>query len=264
MGRLLKWHDLRNIAYFIARLNESLERELGNYANAYILNFDEIAAGFGRKFVQDDVLWQFNHGAALNDNDFEPDQARLHPPARASEHYTLRIGEFLHAVYEEVLAMHRTLRGKDAVKLVIVDLDDTLWRGVIVEEGSISNHTLEGWPLGFVEALLYLKKRGLLLAIVSKNDERENPCPLAPSVWPTTASGGFRGDPHQLAPEEREHRRGHPGSERAARQRRFHRRQSGRTLDRRDEHPRNPDPRNRPLLPYAASCSGHPKCRWRP
>jgi FkbH-like protein len=29
----------------------------------------------------------------------------------------------------------------------------------------------EGWPIGIVEALAYLKKRGILLAIVSKNDE---------------------------------------------------------------------------------------------
>ena len=67
--------------------------------------------------------------------------------------------------------MYRTLRGIDQVKLVIVDLDDTLWRGVIAEEGDISDETIEGWPMGLIEALQFLKKRGVLLAIISKNDE---------------------------------------------------------------------------------------------
>jgi FkbH-like protein len=64
--------------------------------------------------------------------------------------------------------MHRTLQQRDTVKLVAVDLDDTLWRGVAAE-GTLG--VMEGWPLGFIEALLILKKRGILLAIVSKNDE---------------------------------------------------------------------------------------------
>jgi FkbH-like protein len=57
----------------------------------------------------------------------------------------------------------------DAVKLVAVDLDDTMWRG-IAAEGTLG--ILEGWPMGFMETLLILKKRGILLAIVSKNDEQ--------------------------------------------------------------------------------------------
>jgi FkbH-like protein len=55
---------------------------------------------------------------------------------------------------------------------VIVDIDDTLWRGVAAERTDSLPYTmLEGWPLGFAEALGYLHRRGVLLAIVSKNDE---------------------------------------------------------------------------------------------
>ena len=67
--------------------------------------------------------------------------------------------------------MNRTVRGIDQVKLVIVDLDDTLWRGMVAEEGDISDETIEGWPMGVIEALQFLKKRGVLLGIISKNDE---------------------------------------------------------------------------------------------
>ena len=55
------------------------------------------------------------------------------------------------------------------IKLVAVDLDDTLWRGVAAD-GTIG--AMEGWPMGLMETLLHLKKRGILLAIVSKNDEQ--------------------------------------------------------------------------------------------
>lgn len=51
---------------------------------------------------------------------------------------------------------------------MLVDLDDTLWCGLLVETGSTD---IEGWPLGFVEALAYLKQRGMILGIVSKNTE---------------------------------------------------------------------------------------------
>ena len=66
--------------------------------------------------------------------------------------------------------MYRTVRGVDQVELVIVDLDDTLWRGIVAEEG-MSEDTIEGWPMGVIEALQFLKKRGVLLGIISKNDE---------------------------------------------------------------------------------------------
>jgi FkbH-like protein len=39
----------------------------------------------------------------------------------------------------------------------------------VAAEGTLG--VAEGWPMGFMETLLYLKKRGVILAIVSKNDE---------------------------------------------------------------------------------------------
>ena len=77
------------------------------------------------------------------------------------------------------------LRQVDQVKLVIVDLDDTLWRGVIAEDGHNHPMLTEGWPIGFVEApTCYLKKRGVLLAIVSgqRNDEERIRSAVAPDL----------------------------------------------------------------------------------
>src|SRR5207248_10190921 len=79
--------------------------------------------------------------------------------------------DFVPHAWTELVAMYRTIRHVDQVKLVLVDLDDTMWRGVAAEEAEASSMAREGWPLGFAEALMFLKRRGVLLGIVSKNDE---------------------------------------------------------------------------------------------
>ena len=69
--------------------------------------------------------------------------------------------------------------GVSRKKCVIVDLDNTLWPGVLAETGapfawepSISGvFSFIGVYFGLHEALLCLKKRGIVLACVSKNDE---------------------------------------------------------------------------------------------
>jgi FkbH-like protein len=69
--------------------------------------------------------------------------------------------------------------GVDRKKCVIVDLDGTLWPGVLAETGSpfawdpaISGvFSYVGLYFGLHEALLCLKRRGVVLACVSKNDE---------------------------------------------------------------------------------------------
>ena len=72
-----------------------------------------------------------------------------------------------------------TVLGHDRKKCVIVDLDGILWPGVLAETGSpfawdpaisgMFSHV--GLYFGLHEALLCLKRRGVVLACVSKNDE---------------------------------------------------------------------------------------------
>jgi len=67
----------------------------------------------------------------------------------------------------------------DPIKCVILDLDGTLWPGVLAETGApfawspdvSSPFSFIGHYFGLHEALLSLKQRGVLLAAVSKNDE---------------------------------------------------------------------------------------------
>jgi len=72
-----------------------------------------------------------------------------------------------------------TVLGIDRKKCVIVDLDGVLWPGVLAETGSpfawdptiSGTFSYVGLYFGIHEALLCLKKRGIVLACVSKNDE---------------------------------------------------------------------------------------------
>jgi FkbH-like protein len=173
-GRLLPRNDLRNLVYFVEKLNEHLYGEIAKRSNVYLFDVDQIAATFGRRSMQDDAVWVMAHGGTLNDVEFEQDRARIVPTPAMSAHYPLLAeGEsfFYKAAWTEIAGMFRTLRGSDQVKLVIFDLDDTLWRGVVAEEGQITPDLIEGWPVGLMEAACFLKSRGILLAICSKNDE---------------------------------------------------------------------------------------------
>lgn len=169
LGRFQPRYDLRNVLYFIERLNQFLAAETARYQNAHWVDTDQLTASIGKKSCQDDMVWSFTHGTTLSDGDHDHDLNRLEPPVAMQHHYVARWLEFYQALLHEVFAMYRTTLQLDAVKLVAVDLDDTLWRGVAAE-GTLG--VPEGWPMGFMETLLYLKKRGIILAIVSKNDEQ--------------------------------------------------------------------------------------------
>jgi len=171
MGRMLPRDDPRNLVFVVESLNRHLVTLVASCQNAYYVDFDQIASGLGKQFIQDDPINASSHGSFLSNWHVTGDLDRLEPLGPVGQHFDIRADEFRHAVWLELLAMYRTVRGVDQVKLVIVDLDDTLWRGIVAEEGDISDETIEGWPMGLIEALQFLKKRGVLLGIISKNDE---------------------------------------------------------------------------------------------
>ena len=76
----------------------------------------------------------------------------------------------------DIKAVLMAVRGATR-KLVIVDLDDTLWGGVVGEVGvdgiTLGGHDAVGEAFAdFQRALKVLRRRGVLLGIVSKNDEQ--------------------------------------------------------------------------------------------
>ena len=171
MGRLLPRYDLRNPVFFVEKLNETIAAECASYQNCFLFDFNEVLAAFGRRHIQEDQVMMFNHGSFLFDIDFAHDQDRLEPVRQATEIFDAKVELILNAAWRDLMAMYRTVRQKDQVKLVVLDLDDTLWRGVAAEVVDGTYPTSEGWPKALWEACLFLKRRGLMLAIVSKNDE---------------------------------------------------------------------------------------------
>lgn len=76
---------------------------------------------------------------------------------------------------QDIRAALRGLRGQ-ARRLVVLDLDDTLWGGIVGEVGwpalKLGGHDAEGESFAeFQRRLQALRRRGVLLAIASKNDE---------------------------------------------------------------------------------------------
>ena len=175
--------------YMTEILNSFIEKSLADYDNAYYLNLNEIASSIGKRYVVDDLLAIGSHGGLMNDGDFNFDRHRILPVKRLTETYESRVPEFVLSVWNELNALYRTVRQADAVKMVIVDLDDTLWRGVVAETNEITDATTIGWPKGLWEALVFVKKRGILLSIVSRNEESN-----IRRLWPNIVSNWLKVD----------------------------------------------------------------------
>jgi len=177
-GCLFPKFDVRNPQYMISELNRHLEDLVRECKNAHVVDIDQIAASMGKFGLQDDSIWAFSHGSLLPYA--LPPNPRIEPMQPLVEYHTFpRNYSFAEALWAELLLMFRTIRQTDAVKLVVVDLDDTLWKGVSGEMDDLDPMMTEGWPLGFAEALMFLKRRGVLLAISSKNEESR-----IREIWP--------------------------------------------------------------------------------
>lgn len=131
----------------IRRINDEVRLVACQHKNVYTLDYDGLISRFGSLNWRDEVKWQI---------------ARM--PIKAAFHRSLA---------QEWLKFLHPITGRIA-KVVAVDLDNTIWGGVVGEDG------LAGIKLGteypgaayssLQKALLELRERGLVLAICSKNN----------------------------------------------------------------------------------------------
>jgi len=115
----------------------------------HLLAIDSYAAQHGIREWYDPVLWHRS-------------KQEVHP--RVSHYYGELAGRLLSA-----------LRGRSS-KCLILDLDNTLWGGVIGDDGLQGIQLGQGSTLGeafvaFQHYALQLARRGIILAVCSKNDE---------------------------------------------------------------------------------------------
>lgn len=177
LGFLMPKYDLTNFSYFVSELNRALYEMISNEKSVYMIDYDEITSTLGKRYIQDDITSHSNHGSfiggtpSLDDMDLTPLGVPDYLYGAKKEQATL-------AVFNECVAHYNILTSANKIKLVIFDLDGTLWRGVPADRDELSAHLTEGWPLSILEAVAFLKKRGILLAIASKNDPE-----VAQRIW---------------------------------------------------------------------------------
>jgi len=200
-GRLLPRYDLRNRVFFVEELNRLIHSIVTEHQNAYVIDIDSIAATFGKMRIQDDSVWAISHGGAFSNLDYDLDQrfaeaghTRLERVPRIEHETYADLGAFWFSAAHEVMASYRTVHQRDQVKVVVVDLDDTLWRGIAADPVLGSFEMFEGQPFGIIEALAYLKSRGIALAVVSKNDHDR-----VVDAWKRLLGGQFSFDNFVLA-----------------------------------------------------------------
>jgi FkbH-like protein len=167
------------------RLNMELEALASQYSGVHVVDLAAAINAEGSAGLLDDGLVGFTHfgspGWMLQRparelaavHDIFPDTAPLAAQVGGQPYRREAVAARAH------MDMLAVLMGLDRKKCVILDLDGTLWPGVLAETGApfawtpeISGHnSYIGLYFGLHEALKALKRRGVLLACVSKNDE---------------------------------------------------------------------------------------------
>lgn len=132
----------------VTKLNERL-RTLADEQGVHVLAVDTAAARDGITEWHDEGLWHRS-------------KQEIHP--RVLDVYGDEVGRILAAI-----------RGR-SYKCLVLDLDNTLWGGVVGDDGLAGIAIGQGSVLGeahlaFQRYALELSRRGIILAVCSKNDE---------------------------------------------------------------------------------------------
>lgn len=140
--------DPASLTHRVHTLNRALLEVLSDHPSTFVWDYAGLVSSRGEEGWTDPRLWSLARAPV----------AAAHQPALGAH-------------------MMRTLAGalRPTAKCVVVDLDETLWGGVVGDDG------LRGIRLGddhpgnafkaFQRALLALRDRGVLLAVCSRNDE---------------------------------------------------------------------------------------------
>jgi FkbH-like protein len=201
----------RNILYFPeaaeenAGVEDKLERECGRFRAVWdallsemgcvvvqnnfdpppyrILGNSDAVAHFGRTSFINRLNLRFSEHARTSNGLFINDLSYLAAAVGLKDwyeesywfHYKLAVGATANVfVAESIAKILRAAYGKSR-KCLVLDLDNTLWGGVIGDDGvrnlRLGNETPEGEAyVAFQQYCRELKNRGILLAVCSKND----------------------------------------------------------------------------------------------
>jgi FkbH-like protein len=145
---LLDMREGLGLSNLLARMNLRLSERLAGATNFYLLDTQRWAVSAGKQ-AYNPKLWYMGKIAFSS--------------------------EVIKAAGRDIKAAVSALKG-GARKLIVLDLDDTLWGGIVGDEGwenlTLGGHSLIGEAfVDFQKALKALTRRGIVLGIASKNDE---------------------------------------------------------------------------------------------
>jgi FkbH-like protein len=166
----------------VSELNAHLASALRRRPHTYLADVDMIAGSMGKKYFLDDPVYFFSHGVPISLDQFiEAEMGysaaapnRLDGNMHHVQRFSADLDEYYAAAYRQIETIHRIVNQTDSVKLVIFDLDNTMWRGLIGEHYDPGQAwpDMAGWPLGVWDAINQLRRRGIVVSLCSKNDER--------------------------------------------------------------------------------------------
>ena len=139
-----------SLAEFVAEYNRRLAELISSYANAAVVDFNSLVHEHGYAQLYDDRMWA---------------------------HARMRLSRVGLDALAKLLARRLAAQRRKPRKCVVVDLDNTLWGGVLGEDG-VDGIRVGGEGVGmafaaFQSELLELRARGVLLAVASKNDPQD-------------------------------------------------------------------------------------------
>ena len=145
----LDFADVHGRRNFIMRLNEKMAQYAAGHTNFYVNDIDYMAASYGLSRWEDAFAWHmYKYACAVE----------------AIPELTYNLANIIKSLY-----------GKTA-KAMVLDLDNTLWGGVVGDDGANGIEIGQETSMGqlYSEFQSYIKEhkdRGILLSINSKNDE---------------------------------------------------------------------------------------------
>jgi FkbH-like protein len=141
--------DPDGFVHLVAECNRQLARDLAEIPDAHVFDYAGTLSECGASRWHDPKLWYMARAACSSEN--------MVPLARN-------------------LARHINALLRPAAKCLVIDLDNTLWGGVLGDDGPQGVKLGDDYPgnvfKDFQAALLGFRHRGFLLAISSKNDEQ--------------------------------------------------------------------------------------------
>ena len=148
-GRAARWHE-EGVVRTVEKQNAQLAEIAREHDNVLIFDMDRFASRIGKDRIRNRKLWHL--GKVAVDEPFLPELAN------------------------EYLRVLKPMKGRNR-KCLVLDLDDTLWGGILGEAGPDGIQIAPDGPgapyAEFQREVLNLFERGVILAVASKNNEAD-------------------------------------------------------------------------------------------